>query len=602
MKKLTHLGCLLALVFAGASAFADSWFENVVTAEGYEKTDGEGWYVPSERAKWEWKNTYGTLNDWDVGAVYTAAVAKAVSSYDSKITTEVKFTAMDEEDLATYTIAGAKAGVTLVEKAANSYQFKVIQKDTDGVSNVWVDAGEPVSSNYFANPLVVTVEIYRSDDYAMVKYSIGEDISVDPSAIGAADSTSIKTVVYKGQCDLYYNLMGLAWGNVSGTPSAVEITSHPQDYEGPTTIKYNHGDLKARLGADADSDAKVIEYMTGKQANGQFGWVNYALGQEDADPVCVSNAVASANGLSFDFGFLVDTDNYEVSYTVDTKAAAATAEVGIESGVHTVAVTVKDKNGGQTYNVTNQVVGVMQAESPASEGKGPGTNVYEIVAVPWEAFGHGAVTVENLLVTSLLTNGDTLYVWNDEGYYDTYTLTGGKWVAQDHTSFSSQTGAVTVKGTPAQDNALVQGTAVWIEHDVRSKIVFTGMLENDSPASKVKTTVYGGDQDTWTLVANPSINPFALADITGAAEGDRIVVEDAADPREYECKKEGGSLVWGYDKKVIDQGKTITVRGKTIPVYTTEWTVADPIPAGIGFWYVRKAEGEDLEITFGDNN
>ena len=593
MKKLTHLGCLLALVFAGASAFADPWFNDVV-----KENSGNGWSVPAGR--WVWYTTYGALNDWDVGAVYTVPEAKKdLSSYDSKITTTVKFTAMDPEDLNDYAAdaSGAKAGVTVVEVTGTdktTYDFKVV------MGGQWVDAG--VSTNSLANPITVTVKFDKTSTGSQVTYVIG-----GTTVAGGTASGSISTVAYKGQCDLYTDLAGLAWSNNPQVPTSITVPAS-DDYVGPPSIKYNHGDLKARFaergqGENADDDAQVIAYMANKQANGQFGWVNYALGQADNLSVGIqSNDAAVVEGkLSFDFGFVVD-ENYVVSYTVDKGDSAATAEVGIESGVHTVAVTVKEKNGTESYGVTNQIVGVMQAESPASVGKGPGTNVYEIVAVPWEAFGHGAVTVENLLVTSLLTEGDTLYVWNNGGYYyDTYKLTSGKWDVQDHTSFSSQTGAVTVKGTPAQDNALVQGTAVWIEHDVRSKIVFTGMLENDDTGSKVTTIVYGGAEDTWTLVANPSIKPFALTGISGAAPGDRVVIEDAADPREYECKLISEVKVWGYDKKV--KTGTRTIRGQTIDVYSTEWTVvADSIPAGIGFWYVRKAGGSDFTITFGNND
>ena len=605
MKKLTHLGCLLALVFAGASAFADSWFNGFTAAGGIDIDEEQvgSWKVPQgDTTKWD-KLASGAyyLNDWDHGAVFTAKTEKVVSDADSKITTTVKFTAMDPEDLGSYDISGAKAGVTLVELGANSYQFKVIQWDSAGETNRWVDVlVEPLKA--IPNAIPVTVEFIKIDAGANVKYTIGTIDTATPIEYALKDaSLSIQSVEYRGQCELTPDLTGLAWSNKANEPSTV-VVDPPTGYVGPTTIKYNHEDLKARFaekGFDANNDAAVIAYMTGKQANGQFGWVNYALGQEDNEDVCVSNTVEGTEGkLSFNFGFVVDDDNYAVTYSVDGGTSAQSAEVGIDSGVHTIAVTVKDKNGNKTYDVTNQVVGVMQAKSPASEGKKTGTKVYEIVAVPWEAFGHTLVTVENLLVTSLLTDGDTLYVWNNEGYYDTYKLTEGAWVAQLHTSFSSQTGAVTKEGTSATENTLAQGTAVWIEHDVASKIVFTGMLKDDSPASTVTKTINGGDRDTWTLIANPSINAFDFSGI--GAVGDRIVIEDAADPREYECKMISDEKVWGYDKKV--KKGTRTIRDQTIDVYSTEWTVADPIPAGIGFWYVRKAGGTDFNITFGDND
>lgn len=602
MKKLTHLGCLLALVFAGASAFADSWFNGFTTTGVIDSTEGR-WTVPQEDTKWKPITGGYELNDWDHGAVYTAETARVVSEADSKITTTVTFTAMDPEDLASYSIADAKAGVTLVELAENSYQFKVIQFDSVGNTNRWVDVVCDPTLTAVPAAIPVTVEFIKTDDGAKVKYTIGSYGTAEYALQNA--SVRIQSVEYRGKCELYPELTGLAWSNKPGESSTVEVKTQSTEYVGPTTIKYKHEDLKDRFAGtelDANNDADVIAYMTTKQSNGQFGWVNCALGQDDDDDVCIqSNAVASTEGkLSFDFGFVVDETNYEVTYKVDDKAAAGSAEVGIESGVHEVVVEVKDKVEGNTYNITNQVVGVMQAESPASENKKAGTKVYEIVAVPWEAFGHTAVTVENLLVTSLLTEGDTLYVWNNEGYYDTYVLTVGVWVAQKHTSFSSQTGAVTKEGTSATDNALAQGTAVWIEHDVASKIVFTGMLKDDSTDSTVTTTVYGGTEDTWTLVANPSIKPFALTGISGAATGDRVVIEDAADPREYECKLISEVKVWGYDKKV--KTGTRTIRGQTIDVYSTEWTVAEPIPAGIGFWYVRKAGGDSFDITFGDNN
>ena len=575
MKKLTHLGCLLALVFAGASAFADSWFANVVT-----ENSGNGWSVPTGR--WVWHTTYGTLNDWDVGAVYTVPVTETkkedLSFYDSKITTTVKFTAMDAEDLQTYDISSAKAGVTVVEVVngnATTYAFKVIK------NGEWVDAGVSVES--LDEPITVTVKFDKADTASLVSYVIGGTTVIG----GTADGT-ITSVEYKGQCDLYNDLAGLAWNNVPGGSSKVVVQNAPAGC--PSTIKYDHSKLKGRTGVDTSSDEAIAAYFTTKQGNGQFGWVNYALGQADNAAIAIkSNELSAVEGqLAVDFGFDIDTENYDVTYTVDGVSSDVPA-VDVETGIHEISVNVatKGKTTPEASAIATGEIGVMIT---GKNTKGLTEPTFDIVAVPWKSFDGKDVTVDSLFVTSELNTGDELYILKSlsEGVanYDIFVFNKGTgWAPADNYAKANV-------NTPASEYKLKKGTALWLKHSVDSAIVFAGAagtLTEQSTAIAV-----AGE---WTLVANPSINDVLLTDmVEKPTVDDKIVLEDAEAPVECKYTDKGWAVLTETTEKINVPGL-----GER-EIVKQEW-IADSnykIPAGIGFWYVNVGK-DDTTITFPDN-
>ena len=650
MKTMKCLGCLLALVFAGASAFAGTWFENSVA-----ETLGTGW---SNTAGWTWTDGAGSYSNWTDPLTYTAA-EQALAAKDSTITTSVKFTAMDAEDLAEQTIGDdVKGGLTVVEIAGDTPTLSYYGIVNDAGTKKWMPlTGATPTLDAF---VTVTVELKNNlNSTYTITYKVGgEPLTVADASftMATAAEATISTVEYLGQFSLA-SLAGNTWFNpvaivTTGLPTGVDSVktlvggaeaSGPfargttvsfaftpgtgyaitpvagsieldgesasvtptwasfvtaaaiPDGEGmPSKITVDAEEVASRVGGGAKGTTE--NYLFTRQDNGQLGWVNVALGIADdaSGTIAATNAAPVEGVVAINFGVDVPED-VTVTYNVGESEGLTSPDIALSStkseniGIVDVEMVLADE-GGEKHVISTAKVGVMET---GKEGPTSGTT-FDIVAVPWDSFGGDAISVKDLLNTAMLTAGDTLYIWNGS-LYDTYTLNAsGAWEAGTQTSRSSA-GAMTTTSPAPEVKKIAKGTAIWIERDVSSRIVFAGLAGDASEAYQADVAAGGTEQPTWSLIANPSIKPFDLTAITGAVYGDKLIVEDAADPREYEFTADG----WGYYKTVRTQVK----RGsKTVWVTSQEWDDQhNVIPAGIGFWYVRSAGADAFKITFANN-
>ena len=224
----------------------------------------------------------------------------------------------------------------------------------------------------------------------------------------------------------------------------------------------------------------------------------------------------------------------------------------------------------------------------ATESLDENEKTYDIVAIPFAAFGSDKITVATVLNTAYLTEGDMLYVLNGNKY-DTYVLLADKtWDVVGGTSYSRVTTENDGTKAPAE-KVLKPGDAIWIERAKDCRIVFTGKGE------KTTEHVWTWTSGEYSLVANPTLNDFSLASKTVGKVGDMIIVEDATNPQHFEKRTEG----WGE----LTTTTETNARGKT--VVKQVFTVGGTIKAGIGFWYYKADAGEkepkSLSINFGKN-
>lgn len=645
MKTMKYLGCLLALVFAGASAFAGTWFSNVVG-----ESLGTGW---SNTTGWTWNGDDGSYNNWTAPLTYTRSDdAQPLASKDSTITTSVKFTAMDAEDLAEQTIGDdVKGGLTVVEIAGDTPTLSYYGIVNDAGTKKWMPlTGVTPTLEAFVD---VTVELKNNlNNTYTITYKVGgKALTADASfTMATATEATISTVEYLGQCSLA-SLAGATWFNPVAitAPSEVIATAKvggevvsdwtkfprnaeisfsfaakdgysleskngqpvtpdgevanyavtwanyyetaeiPKDVPGaPSKITVDKAVVDARVEGGADEGTKG--YLYTQQANGQLGWVNVTLGIADAatakiEAQPVEQLDSDAVVLDFNLG-----ENKKAYYSIggtsnDVPAIALSNTKTANNGIVKVDVVVKDE-GGDDHVIATKDVGVLEAGKDTT-GATDGTMTFDIVGVPWESMDETAknVSLDELLNKSLLNLGDKVYIKNGADY-DIYTLVAD---GEGNRSWEKEAAA---KGrslaAASTAPALNKGDALWIEHDVASRIVFSGAAV-EKPANKTasKPDPEKSETEAWSLIANTSLKPLALSTITPSGANDRIIVETIGAPIQYEYS----DGAWGYWKKEKDE---VTKRNKLV------WAAGESIPAGTGFWYVNTGS-TDVTISFPSN-
>lgn len=583
MQLTKHIGCLLALVFATASALAADWFTGTL-GETLGAGEHGAWVTDPEISGWSWDavDSVGTYKNFDNPLTFEASEKKVLSSADSTIVTVVKFTAMDAADFTGEVPTDAKAGLTVVEGENGVLSYKGLVGGQDG--KMWATlSGQPKTEEM----VTVKVQLFKDiNDATFVRYIVDEVALKynDVSDIAIDSGTAIQYVEYKGMCDIK-SLSALAWDNSSEAKEKIAFDSGAGM---PTEINVNRVELRAR-GVDVDNVDAIKTYLSTKQANGLKGWVNSALAIGDSENVSnlVSN-VSAENAVKVNFGFEKDEES-TLGYKVDgetTTAPSIALTSENNTGIHTVEVSVT--KGGVTEEVATIDVGVMETGKTNKPETG---TTYDIISVPWDGYGTQNPTVDSLLNTAELTAGDKLYVKKTSGGYDEYTLNekGGAWSkAAAENALQSRSN----QGAGDEDEGLEPGSAVWIEHSVNSRLILAGEAGDPSVAPQMPAAA-----NDWTLMANPSIKPLAISTIDGN-DGDQIVIEDAADPRQYE-RKNGA---WGkYEKETTE----VEIPGTKIKIPSTKLTFVpvvgtDVIGAGIGFWYVNTG-AKAVTITFPNN-
>ena len=226
------------------------------------------------------------------------------------------------------------------------------------------------------------------------------------------------------------------------------------------------------------------------------------------------------------------------------------------------------------------VFGILKVES---------TRANTLVSVPWAgaspAEGEAPVTVADLVKTANLTAGDRLLA---------YDAPNGRylgWVLQkDAEGLLAWTASATVAAgglsvAPSEDAAtLSRGGAFWlvrqepVEADGRARPFY---LQGQYAASAAQVAVAGGSAEApaYTLLGNPGLAGVVFNDLdwgAGPAAGDTLSVMDGAVPRILEWDAAAGEWYRMVPRVVGGRVKNVRETG-------------DRLPAGLGFWYVRRA-------------
>ena len=212
---------------------------------------------------------------------------------------------------------------------------------------------------------------------------------------------------------------------------------------------------------------------------------------------------------------------------------AASAAFAVESPVATVAVT--EINSG----LSNTVVAVSALD-----------------------LSGGTMSVSNLVKTTNLTPGDTLYAF-DNGKYECWTLSSGRtWEKHDITFSISDTGTLTDAGGVSADiYTMPVGKGIWLSRQDKSKPFYIYGAYTNATASVVPAGVKAA------LVGNPTQSNTVPVSVSGCVVGDIIAVPTDGKLKRYSWN--GSSWgIWG------PSGRT------SMPSIT----------AGTGFWYIPKNE------------
>lgn len=220
------------------------------------------------------------------------------------------------------------------------------------------------------------------------------------------------------------------------------------------------------------------------------------------------------------------------------------------------------------------------------------TKANTIVAVPWTG-ADGDIRVDRLVWPNGLTTGDMLIVVMNDTAYAGWTLTGGADGARTWEKMS------TVQRTDATSRVVwtdhdgsgtvARGTGLWLIRQNTSSAFTLYGLATDSAAT---VTIRGGSsaQPTYTMIASPDVTqavdvnalPWPTASI---GKSDRIVVPTSTAASQ--------NYLWDANKGKWYYGRTSIKNG----MIETEYVYDLPIPAGTGFWYVRRTAG-DFTLSF----
>ncbi|MBR2839157.1 MAG: hypothetical protein IKE55_10265, partial [Kiritimatiellae bacterium] len=283
--------------------------------------------------------------------------------------------------------------------------------------------------------------------------------------------------------------------------------------------------------------------------------VAYALNLTDRDGAFVSAAVpaqASRDGLS-----LPSLDGVESNAVYRVSAE-------LTSGEDTLVVGSANMIGVLNVSVS--------------------TNELSALAVPWTAFGGGAITVADYVRTGTLSEDDQLQAYDAENdVFLAWSLKDdGTWEAME--TYKESTGEI-IQAPEANEYLLPRGKGVWLNRydvsDEKSVYLVGEWVPNRACTTPLKAAE--GGAPSWNLVGNPFVDPVDVS--TFAQDGDQIQVPTSGLPKNYE-KRNG---VWGY---------WTTERYERRPgVWATrsKFEVEDvAIPAGTGFWYLNNGEAKDI--------
>ena len=356
MKTMKYLGCLLALMFAGASAFAaeTSWFTapiaDTASMTGWSNLDG--WVYVSEQAG-------GTLNNWSTPTEMSfTAGTKTLPADTTTVKTTVKFTAMDKADFDELAFpVGAKGGLTIVEEEGGSFFYGI-------VGGEWVKlAGE--TTDALAGQVEVIVDIYGNNG-KFIKYTVG-GVPLTYNEAEAIPTTftgdTISSVSYKGLCEIK-SLAGYADANVFNItlPTITGATPAVTDKDGTAItdgkVKVADGPISVTYTAGENrlfSNGEKTITKTGVTIAGDVDLTNDDA-FKNASTADVVAKIADAEYLSFAAALGAASDNAVITIIKSTalgteidKAVTIAADNAIEISDTKIDVSAALTIAGGTY-------------------------------------------------------------------------------------------------------------------------------------------------------------------------------------------------------------------------------------------------------------
>ena len=242
--------------------------------------------------------------------------------------------------------------------------------------------------------------------------------------------------------------------------------------------------------------------------------------------------------------------------------------------------------------ITNEIpatniIGVLKVNSPC-------TNT--ITAIPWRRLASAPeratdVTVAEVVAANNLVAGDRLYAYdNDTGLFYGWTMfesaSGGvDWEAMlSVTSNGVTTADATVTTMP-------RGGAFWTVRAVPKAITRSGGVKpyfvcGQHESGPYTNAIFGGSYESprSTILANPTPQPLAINDLSFAGTvgaTDTIVVPTVSSDVPNVYHRNAANTEWGYSKQTVSRGRI-----------RNTWITAGTLDPGVGFWYVRRVEGE----------
>jgi hypothetical protein len=342
------------------------------------------------------------------------------------------------------------------------------------------------------------------------------------------------------------------------------------------------------------------------QQNGLRLWENLVTGTR-ADELLLSTA--SSGGDEAHLNIALSNTNkqtlpetgYSVFYDVRKSTTNGWVRVGEVSSTPQLSVPLLDNEGKSAdatgfYRLTTLIV---PHEDNSVTNELPSTNIVGIleiassltntlVAVPWVSFGDNSdlndsmpVTISNFVHTSHLANGDALLVANNVGFvYNqwSWNKTLNKW---DTSSTITSRGIVTP--SDADKHSLARNSTVWVSRNNPEEKPF--FLIGQYSSSQVSLTIQAPTDENamCTLVPNPSMEAVNINSYNWNA---KPLAEDF-----IRIPNEKGvplNLSWNGS----EWGRYVKVPGERY----SAWKNNEVVPAGTGFWYMRKG-GDAFEIT-----
>ena len=344
--------------------------------------------------------------------------------------------------------------------------------------------------------------------------------------------------------------------------------------------------------------------IDGYDANGLRLWENIVTGT-DKNQLLLSTAAETGDGLALKIALTDENKEgradtgYNVFYDLRKHAGGSWTRVGEIMERPSFSVPLLDADGKSVgasgfYRVTTLIIPDGEKYSSVTN-EIPSTNIVGVLevastltntlaAVPWVALAqdpaHDAprpITVSNYVHTSHLDHDDAVQVADKGHIYRKWhwDKPGGKWGSAITVTRSGVEPAI-----PAGEHRLQRNSAVWVERrDPAAKPFFLIGQYSNAPLS---LTIEGGSPEAMvcTLVPNPSMQAVRVNDYDwknmplAGGKGDVIRI-----PNE---KKVPLNLTWN--------GKTW---GRWVK---QQWKDDATVPAGTGFWYMRRGGAFEISL------